>query len=412
MSVLKGACVVGQSGGPTAVINSSAAGVILSALDNDNISRVYAMEYGIKGLLDDRLFDCSKEDKYELELMRYTPSSVLGSCRYKLKDYPDDDSDYIRILEIFKKYDIRYFFYIGGNDSMDTCNKVSKYMKYIGYECRIVGIPKTVDNDLFGTDHCPGYGTAAKFIATITAEISRDNQVYGSKSVVIVEVMGRNAGWLAASASLASVISEGPDLIYLPESVFSLDQFILDIKNLSEKKDSIIVIVSEGIRDKEGRFISEYSSDLAKQKDAFGHSQMGGLAASLAELVKAELKLKTRGIELSLLQRASSHIMSATDANEAYHIGTDAFSYALAGADDVMIAFERVDSTPYHCKTVLKPLSEVANIESVIPKLWINETSNFVNDSFIMYALPLIEGEVEVPTKNGLPIYANLKKII
>ena len=415
MSILKGACVVGQSGGPTAVINASAEGVIATALKSEAITRVLAMKNGILGLLNDRLFDCSKETTEDIELLKYTPSSALGSCRYKLKEYTEDETDYIKILEVFKKYDIRYLFYIGGNDSMDTCNKVSKYMEYIGYECRIIGIPKTVDNDLYGTDHCPGYPSAAKYIATTISEISRDNKVYDSKSVVIVEAMGRNAGWLAASAALASEISEGPDFIYLPEVVFSLEDFLDNIISLYNKKKSIIVVVSEGIRDKNGRFISEYSSDLAQQKDAFGHSQMGGLAATLAGFVKEKTGLKTRGIELSLLQRAATHIASKTDIEEAYMVGLDAVYYAIEGRSDVMVALERKegdDYQSYQSYTVLQNLSNVANKEQTIPLEWINEEGNNVTDDFIRYALPLIFGEVQYPTVNGLPKYANLKKII
>ena len=411
MSVLKGACIVGQSGGPTSVINASAQGVIETALANENITRVLAAENGILGILEDRIFDCGKEDPKEIALLSGTPSSALGSCRYKLKDSEVDDSDYKRILEIFKKYDIRYFFYNGGNDSMDTCNKVSKYMQKVGYDCNIIGVTKTIDNDLAGTDHCPGFGSAAKYIATSVAEVSLDAIAYGVNApIVIFEIMGRNAGWLTAAAHLANVIGEGPDLVYLPEVPFSVDKFLADIDRVRAEKGKCIVACSEGVHDEEGNFISELGSNLAKTKDAFGHSQMGGLAGTLANLVSEHTGAKVRGIELSLLQRCAAHCASGTDLEEAYEVGKQAVLAATNGETDKMIALQRADGDDYKCNVVAVPLSEAANAERTVPVEWMNEDHNEMTDEFVKYCLPLIQGPTTQKTENGLPRFAHLKK--
>ncbi|MCI6256853.1 MAG: diphosphate--fructose-6-phosphate 1-phosphotransferase, partial [Clostridiales bacterium] len=283
MNELKGACIIGQSGGPTAVINASALGVIRTALDSESITRVLGAAHGIKGVLEDRLYDMGQEDAAELDLLKYTPSSALGSCRYKLADPEQDDTDYKRILEIFKKYDVRYFFYNGGNDSMDTCNKISKYMQKVGYECRIMGIPKTIDNDLNGTDHCPGFASAAKYIATSCAEVWQDAHVYDTGMVTVIEIMGRHAGWLAASAALASLTGCGPDLLYLPEVDFDMDKFIADVTDIYTKTGKCLVAVSEGIHYADGRFVSEAETSAT---DGFGHAQLGGLAVKLADIIK------------------------------------------------------------------------------------------------------------------------------
>ena len=275
MSELRGACIIAQSGGPTAVINASALGVIRTALDSDCITRVLGAAYGIKGVLEDKLYDMGQEDPGELELLRSTPASVLGSCRYKLADPEGDDTDYRRILEIFQRYDVRYFFYNGGNDSMDTCNKISRYMQAQGYECRIIGVPKTIDNDLNGTDHCPGYGSAAKYIATSCAEVWHDAHVYDTGTITIIEIMGRHAGWLAGSAALAGLTGCGPDLLYLPEVDFDMDRFIHDVKEIYGKTGKCMVAVSEGIHYADGRYVSEAEISAT---DGFGHVQLGGLA--------------------------------------------------------------------------------------------------------------------------------------
>jgi len=410
---LKGACIFGQSGGPTAVINASAYGVFRTALDSDCITRVLGAEHGIRGVLDDRLFDMGQEDAYELSLLMNTPASALGSVRYKIADPDKDDTDYKRILEIFKKYDVRYFFYNGGNDSMDTCEKISRYMEKVGYECRVMGVPKTIDNDLYGTDHCPGFGSAARYIATSCMEIARDACVYDKGQVTIIEIMGRHAGWLTASAALATKFGSGPDLIYLPEVDFDYEKFFTDVERLYKEKGSVMVAVSEGIHDSKGTFISEYGSNLAKEKDAFGHAQLGGLAAQLAEEVKRRTGAKVRGIELSLLQRCGAHLASGADLNEAYLAGETAVKAAIGGETGKMVAFERdtVDGE-YVCKTRLIPLDSVANLEKKIPLEWITEDGSFVKQPLIDYVLPLVQGQPERVTEQSMPRYARLKKVL
>lgn len=412
MSNLKGAAIFGQSGGPTSVINASAAGVFQEALKQKNITAVYGAAHGIKGILDEVFYDISKEDPYELELLRTTPSSALRSVRYKLANVEKDDTDYKRILEVFKKYNIRYFFYNGGNDSMDTCNKISKYLQESKYECMVMGVPKTIDNDLWGTDHCPGYGSAAKYIATSTMEVYHDARVYDTGMITILEVMGRNAGWLTAAASLAAYKGNGPDLIYLPELPFSIDKFIQETISIYEKNNNVIVAVSEGIRDKDGVYISEYGSDLAQTKDSFGHAQLGGLASTLANLASEKTGAKVRGIEFSLLQRCAAHLASLTDVNEAYLAGQVAVQSAVNGITDKMVAFERAEGSEYKCNTKLINLSVVANAEKKVPLEWINESGNGLTNDFVHYALPLIQGESKVPLIDGLPRFAKLKKVL
>ena len=409
MNQLTGACIIGQSGGPTAVINASAQGVIQTALKTPCITQVLGAAHGIKGVLEDKLYDMAQEDPAELDLMKYTPSSALGSCRYKLADPDVDDTDYQRILEIFKKYNVRYFFYNGGNDTMDTCNKISKYMQKVGYECRIMGVPKTIDNDLNGTDHCPGFASAAKYIATSCAEVWQDAHVYDTGMVTIIEIMGRHAGWLAGSAALASLTGCGPDLVYLPETDFDMDRFLSDVKAVYDKTGKCMVAVSEGIHYADGTFVSEAKTSAT---DGFGHAQLGGLASMLAETVKQKLGAKVRGIELSLLQRCGSHLASKTDVEEAYLAGQAAVEAAAEGFTDKMVAFQCTRDGSYACKTVLEPLDIVANFEKKVPRAWINEAGNGVTQEFIDYVLPLIQGETDAPKENALPRFARLKKVL
>ena len=410
MNELKGACIIGQSGGPTSVINSSAYGVIDTALKNPNVTRVLGAANGIVGVLNDRLYDMAEEDPAELELLKYTPSSALGSCRYKIADPDVDDTDYKRILEIFKKYDVRYFFYNGGNDSMDTCNKISKYMQKVGYECRVMGVPKTIDNDLYGTDHCPGFASAAKYIATSCMEVYQDARVYDKGMVCIIEIMGRHAGWLAGAAALATYQGAGPDLVYLPEVDFDMDKFLADVERIYKEKGNCMVAVSEGIHYADGTFVSEAKTSAT---DGFGHAQLGGLAAMLADVVKARLGVKVRGIELSLLQRCGAHLASLTDIEESYMSGKAAVENAVAGLTDKMVGFERsYEDGKYVCKTKLFNLTDVANTENKVPREWINAEGNGVEQAFIDYALPLIQGEPNLPKENGLPRFAKLKKVL
>lgn len=410
MSELKGACIFGQSGGPTSVINASAYGVIATALKNPSITRVLGAEHGIKGVLNDRLFDMGQEDPAELELLKYTPSSALGSCRYKLADPDVDDTDYKRILEIFQKYNVRYFFYNGGNDSMDTCNKISKYMQKVGYECRIMGIPKTIDNDLNGTDHCPGFASAAKYISTSCMEVWQDAHVYDTGMITVVEIMGRHAGWLAGSAALATWAGFGPDLIYLPETDFDMERFIADVEDIYRRTGKCMIAVSEGIHYADGTFVSEAKTSAT---DGFGHAQLGGLATMLAEVVKQRTGAKVRGIELSLLQRCGSHLASQADVEEAKLAGRVAVESAVAGVTDKMVAFECLRAGErYECRTVLQPLDIVANFEKKVPREWINEAGNGIEQPFIDYVLPLIQGEPERPREHSLPRFARLKKVL
>ena len=404
---LIGSCIFGQSGGPTAVINASAYGVIRAALDAEEITTVYGAAHGIRGVLDDKLYIMDEEDPAELKLLLNTPSSELGSCRYKIADPEKDDTDYKRILEIFKKYNVRYFFYNGGNDSMDTCNKISRYMESVGYECRVMGVPKTIDNDLFGTDHCPGFASAAKYIATSCMEINKDARVYDNGMITVVEIMGRHAGWLAASAALATEFGSGPDLIYLPELDFDMDKFLSDVDKVYAKSGKVLVAVSEGIHYADGSFVSEAKTSAT---DGFGHAQLGGLAAMLAEVIKKHTGAKVRGIELSLLQRCGAHLASRTDIEEAFGAGQEAVRQAVSGTTGKMVAFEReyIDGK-YHCKMVLLPLSSVANYEKKVPLEWINEDGNGLKHEFIDYALPLIQGEPELPLEHSLPRYAWLE---
>ena len=411
MSQLKGACIIGQSGGPSSVINASAYGAIKTALESDSVTRVLGALNGIKGVLDDNLIDMAKEDPDEMELLLHTPSSALGSCRYKLKDPDEDDTDYKRILEIFRKYDVRYFFYNGGNDSMDTCNKISKYMLKNGYECRVMGIPKTIDNDLAGTDHCPGFASAAKYIATSVMEVYHDARVYDTGMVTIIECMGRHAGWLTAASALAAAKGNGPDLIYLPEIDFDMDKFLASVKEVYDRQKKCIVCVSEGIHDKEGAFITEYANKNAA-KDGFGHTQLGGLAAYLANVVKEATGAKVRGIELSLLQRCAAHCASETDVQESFSAGKAAVENAVNGVTDKMVGFERAyEDGKYVCKIKLFDLSIVANTEKKVPLEWINETGDGLKQAFIDYALPLIQGQPKMTYVDGLPRFAHLKKV-
>lgn len=409
--MLKGACIFGQSGGPTSVINASAFGVFDEAFKNPNITRVLGAANGIKGILNDNLYDIGFEAQNELKNLPYTPSSALGSCRYKLADYEKDDTDYKRVLEIFKKYDVKYFFYNGGNDSMDTCNKISKYLKKVGYECNVIGVPKTIDNDLFGTDHCPGFGSAAKYIATSCMEVYHDARVYDTGTIIVMEIMGRNAGWLTAAASIATHMGAGPDLIYMPECDFELDKVMEEIKAVYNKTGNCFIAVSEGIKDKDGVFIAEYASKDGAV-DAFGHKQMGGAGAFIASEIKEKIGAKTRAIELSLLQRCAAHCASQTDIDEAILAGREAVRLATEGHTDKMVAFERNSkSLPYVNMIKAIPLTDVANTEKKFPMEWINENKNGIKRDFLPYALPLIEGETKLLWQSGLPRFAHLNKV-
>ncbi len=409
MKNLVGACVFAQSGGPTSVINSSAAGVFMEALKQDNITEVYGAIHGIRGVLDENFYDISKEDLKELELLKYTPSSALGSVRYKLKDFTVDATDYERILEVFKKYNVRYFFYNGGNDSMDTCNKISKFMKNSGWDCNVIGVPKTIDNDLYGTDHCPGYASAAKYVATTMSELALDAKVYDTGMCCIVEAMGRNAGWITASAALSNINSHSVDLIYLPEVPFDMDKFVDDVKGVLEKNNNqCIVVVSEGIKFADGKYVGEFQTSTT---DLFGHAQLGGVCGLLAGVIKQRIGIKTRAIEFSLMQRCGAHLASRVDVEEACQAGREAVKAAVSGDTDKMVVYERVEGDEYKINYKLMPLELAANTEKAFPIEWIINDGTGVSKEFFDYCLPLIQGDAKAPLENGLPRFAKLKKV-
>ncbi|MGB0203241.1 MAG: 6-phosphofructokinase [Acholeplasmataceae bacterium] len=409
MKNLVGNALLGQSGGPTSVINASAAGVFIEALNQENITGVFGAVHGIKGILEEDFIDISKEDIEELKRLKNTPSSAIGSVRYKLKDPKKDDSEYRRLLEVFRKYNIRYFFYNGGNDSMDTCNKISKFFKKEGFDCNVMGVPKTIDNDLNVTDHSPGYGSAAKYVATTFMELFHDATVYDQPMITVVEVMGRNAGWLTAAAALAQHKGQGPDLIYLPEKTFDPDVFFDDVDRVLKQKGKVIVAVSEGIKTKEGKYVPELYQEL--KKDAFGHAQLGGTAQALVSELGNRFNVKLRAIEFSLMQRSAAHLASKVDVTEAFNAGRKAVKAAVSGTTDKMIGFKRVTSHPYKIKYVRIPLQKAANEEQKVPLNWIKDDNTGLTQDYIDYALPLIQGDEKAKLEDGLPRFAKLKKL-
>jgi 6-phosphofructokinase 1 len=406
MKKLVGNLMYGQSGGPTAVINASAYGVISEAKrQNDFVKDVYVMKHGIEGALNEDLIKIDYEDQENLELLKYTPGSAFGSVRHKLPDYKEDDSKYVRLLYIFRKYNIRYFLYNGGNDSMDTCSKIAEYMDTIDYDVRIIGIPKTIDNDLPFTDHTPGYGSAAKFIANTIMEVHYDMLAYPNGKVTIVEIMGRHAGWLTASSALANLSGFGPDLIYLPEVPFSIEKFKHDVKQVYQEKKQCLVAVSEGIQNEDGVFISSSSG----MKDAFGHFQLGGVASKLATTVANDLGISSRSVEFGSTQRAASHLQSLTDVNEAIKVGEEALKALISGKHNVMVVINRVSDDPYTVEYGFHNLRETANVEKKIPETMINSNGNGVTKEFIDYALPLIQGENKNIFHKGIQTFAKFK---
>lgn len=395
--------IVGQSGGPTAVINASLYGVIMEALNQDNlIEKVYGMINGIEGFLKGRVMDLGNElTERELELLKTTPAAYLGSCRFKL---PEDLSDpvYPELFEKFGELHISYFLYIGGNDSMDTVSKLSRYADSVGSSVKILGIPKTIDNDLVMTDHTPGFGSAAKFAASMVREISVDASIYDKKSVTIVEIMGRHAGWLTAASVLARKFEgDNPVLIYLPEVAFDENDFLAQVEENFKKQQNLVVCVSEGIHDKKGTFICEYSQ--AVSTDSFGHKNLAGCGKYLEDLVKSKLGVKARSVELNVCQRCSSAALSSADFNEALKAGAYAVTSALRGETGKMIAFKRDSSKPYFISCTLADVDKICNQEKEVPLEWIIKDGSDIGSEFIEYALPLIQGSVSVPMKDGLP---------
>lgn len=407
---MKKNAVVGQSGGPTAVINASLYGTVYEALNReDEIGTVYGMINGIEGFLNNQVMDMAPlEESKELELIRTTPGSYLGSCRYKL---PEDLNDpvYPQLFARFEAYNIGYFFYIGGNDSMDTVSKLSRYAEKISSNIRVIGIPKTIDNDLVETDHTPGFGSAAKYVASTVREIAVDASVYDNKkSVTIVEIMGRHAGWLTAASALARKFEhDNPVLIYLPETDFDQDAFIEKVRTSLETTPNLVVCISEGIHDNTGTFICEYSNDVGT--DTFGHKMLTGSGKYLENLVKERLGVKVRSVELNVCQRCSSSMLSKTDQKEAIASGAYGVKAALNGASGKMVAFERLDGDDYQIDYVLKDVNVICNQEKCVPAAWITADGSDVTEDFIRYARPLIQGEVTVPTEDGVPKFAYRK---
>ena len=415
---LIGAAVVGQSGGPTAAINASLAGVIETCVGNtDTITKLYGMRNGIEGFLEERLVelnplftaeDGSADRKGALIPLMQTPASALGSCRKKLPKPAEDPGFYEKLISLFRKYDIRYFFYIGGNDSMDTVAKLAEYLRTSDYEMRVMGVPKTIDNDLMGTDHTPGFGSAAKFIATEMQEIVRDCAVYTVKAVTIVEIMGRDAGWLTAAAALPNLVSgAGPDYVYLPEVPFDMDAFFGDVARAFEKHPNVVIAVSEGARFADGHYVGEGTQSGAV--DVFGHKYLEGTAKTLENAVKAKFGCKVRSIELNLPQRCGAHIASARDLSEASLCGQQAVLSAIEGTTGAMIAMERFENRDfpdgYGCRYVPKEIAGIANAVRVVPREWIVPENNNVTDECLSWILPLIQGEVQTVWKDGLPAH-------
>ncbi len=403
MSV-EGNVLVAQSGGPTVAINASLAGVISAAMGSRSIRKVYGAKHGIQGFLEEDLLVLSDlfDTKEKLEALKTTPSMYLGSCRYKLKDFKEDDSDYSKIIKLLKKYDIKYFFYIGGNDSMDTVAKLSAYAEQMDYEVFVMGIPKTIDNDLMEIDHTPGFGSAAKYIATSILEIAHDTYTYNLPSVLVVEIMGRNAGWLTAASALArNEYSAAPHLIYLPEKKFSTAKFIQDVKQKMKEHQQVIIAVSEGIKDMEGAYVSSQASHM----DNFGHVRLSGTGKYLEELIHDSIGCKVRAVELNVLQRSAAHIASLTDINEAFELGSNGVKYALAGCTGFMATLKRISDEPYKAEYGMADINKVANKEKKIPDEWITKENNDVTEEMIQYLKPLIYGETVPQYENGLPKY-------
>lgn len=399
--------IVGQSGGPTAVINGSLYGVVSEGFKHpESIEHVYGMINGIEGFLSNQIMDMHPLLKNgDLELIRTTPGSYLGSCRYKL---PEDLNDpvYPELFQKFEDYNIGYFFYIGGNDSMDTVSKLSRYAAKIQSPIRVIGVPKTIDNDLVETDHTPGFGSAAKFVATTVREIAIDASVYDNKnSVTIVEIMGRHAGWLTAASALARKFEgDNPVLIYLPEVAFNQEDFLEKVKKALETTPNLVVCVSEGINDGNGTFICEFASDVGV--DTFGHKMLTGSGKYLENLIKEKLGVKVRSVELNVSQRCSSSCLSKTDLDEADHSGAFAVNAALNGETGKMISFVRANTSPYELSFSTADVNIICNQEKAVPLSWITKDGSDVTDEFIRYAAPLIQGSVDVPTENGLPLFA------
>lgn len=405
-------CMVAQSGGPTVAINASLAGVIEGVQASSIYDTVYGSLNGITGILNDKLVNLTNLMNINpdyVDCLKKTPAMYLGSCRYKLPNYMDDDSPYVYIFKQFENYNVKAFFYIGGNDSMDTVLKLSEYAERIGSPVRIIGIPKTIDNDLCETDHTPGFGSAAKYIASSLLEISHDTFIYAVKSVTIVEIMGRDAGWLTAAAALArNEYNTAPHLIYLPEVPFDTDDFLLDVKRLLFERNNVIIAVSEGIRDASGNYISASEGTV----DNFGHSQLSGAGKTLEFLIKEKLGVKVRSIEINVLQRCAAHLASKTDLDESAALGRKAVSLSEEGVTASMVTIQRISDSPYKVEYSYAQIATIANEAKTVPISWISPSRNDVTQPLIDYLAPLIQGESQVTYKNGLPCYMDVTHLL
>lgn len=402
---IKGNAVVGQSGGPTAAINATLSGVIRGFLALGE-GKIYGMRNGMEGFAKEDLVDLNERfaDPNELELLEMTPAAALGSCRKKLSDPNEDAAYYEQIFSIFRKYDIRYFFYIGGNDSMDTVAKLSAYSEKVDYPIALIGVPKTIDNDLVGTDHTPGFGSSAKYIAVTMAEIIRDCAVYTKKAVTVVEIMGRDAGWLTASSSIGRFVNGvEPDLVYLPERSFHMEEFLADVQAKLEEKPNVVVAVSEGLRFADGRYVGEGTQSGAA--DVFGHRYLAGTGKMLENVIKEKIGCKVRSIELNLPQRCASHLASATDLEESVRVGRAAVEAAIGGQSRVMMIMERASSDPYSIEIGCADIADIANRVKCVPSEFINARGNRVSDDCCRYLLPLIQGERSCVYRDGLPVH-------
>ena len=403
-------CLVAQSGGPTAVINASVVGILQGNLDKKYYDKVFGGFNGIEGILNEHLIDLTNLSDEELKIFKHTPSSGLGSCRYKIKDYLENDEEYIKFFQILDKYNIQTFFYIGGNDSMDTVNKFSKYAKLNGIKKQIIGIPKTVDNDLMVTDHTPGFGSAAKYIAQRTLETYLDSSVYVYNGIAIIETMGRDTGWLAASSTLARINGRPvADLIYLPEVDFCKEQFLKDVKSIYEEKRKVFIVASEGLKDSSGKYLSEIGT--SDEHDEFGHAKLGGLGGYLKSIIDgAGITSRVKVLELGVAQRAAMCSASARDINSAFLAAYEAYKYSILGDTGFMVAIKRVSNNPYEIEIFKANPEDIANHIKYFPVEWINKEGNHVLDEAFNYISPLIMGEPDLVMENGLPKYIEFEK--
>jgi len=411
MASIKGNAVVAQSGGPTTVINSSACGVIQEAIGSPAIDRVFGATNGILGVLKEDLFDISAEKAETIEALKQTPAAAIGSCRHKLKSLAESKADFERIVDVFKAHDIRYFFYAGGNDSMDTADKVNKLAADTGYELVCIGVPKTIDNDLACTDHCPGYGSVAKYVALCAMEAGMDTEaLYTHDTCTILEVMGRNAGWIAAAAGLAArKPGEAPNLIYMPEAAFSFEKLVKDVTEVHKQFGRVFIVVGEGLKDENGNYVTADSGSFSK--DSFGHAQLGGVADMLKVVIEKEIGIKTRWNKLGTNQRNAMHFASKTDVDEAYMVGKVAVESAMQGVNGKMVTLVREDGTQYKCTTGLAELSDVANGEKKVPAEYINADGNGITEACRKYIAPLIKSQAPVTIgDDGLPVFARFER--